>query len=526
MKQFKKAVREYKIRQRLTFVRVNSTPRKYGVRFQVSDCIFRITGSTHLNYVLAKTFVPQDTCTSTISGIDHPHATSAWVAGECLRLFARPEDTSTMLDSYRILPALSVELERTNPGSFVRVFRARELRPKGGDTPLVLVDGTHLRGKYHGVLLIACGVNGNNRLFTLAFAIVENENEDSWSWFLTLFKQKVMPSESYVITIYSDRQKGLMQAVPEVLSQAHHSYCMRHLTANFYSEFKDVLLKRLFWRAARTLRESVFKDTMDQIKARNENAHKWISAIPKESWASFYFTGDRYDVITTNRSKLLNAFSKNTRKLLIASLVEHTRWKTSDFSQKRRVYGDEWRTQLTNYAEKHIRLAKEESLSGLHVFEVADTVNQVCGISSCCRVFQTIGLPCGHAVTAIAITKEKNPYSFCKPCYKVDRYRQTYDEVLYPTLDRTQWQVPPEPFMQVIPPRPIRPPRRPRTRRTDRELQSGLHYKCSKCGQPGHNKRTCKETTIVAQLADHSAIGASTPIFKRSGVSCQAPFFS
>ncbi|XP_077237316.1 uncharacterized protein LOC143878991 [Tasmannia lanceolata] len=226
-----------------------------------------------------------------------------------------------------------------------------------------------------------------------------------------------MPSESYVITICSDRQKGLMQAVLEVLPQAHHSYSMRHLAANFYSEFKDVLLKRLFWRAARTLRESVFKDTMEQIKARNENAHKWISAIPKESWASFYFTGDRFDVITTNRSECFNAVLKNARKLPIASLVEHTRWKTSDFFQKRRVYGDEWRTQLTNNAEKHIRLAKEESLqyvayrAGLHIFEVRsvqiqDSVNSHLQTFSC-RVFQTIELPCGHAMAAIAITKEK-----------------------------------------------------------------------------------------------------------------------
>ncbi|XP_077232418.1 uncharacterized protein LOC143869743 [Tasmannia lanceolata] len=299
-----------------------------------------------------------------------------------------------------------------------------------------------------------------------------------------------MPSESYIITICSDRQKGLMQAVPEVLSQAHHSYYMRHLAANFYSEFKDVLLKRLFWRAARTLRESVFKDTIEQIKLRNENAHKWISAILKASWASFYFMGDRYVVITTNRMECFNAVLKNTRKLPIASLVEHTRWKTSNFFQKRRVYGDEWQTQLNNYAKKHIRLAKEESLqyvayrAGLHVFEVRsvqiqNSVNlhlQKCS----CRVFQTIGLPCRYAMSGIAITKEKNPYSFYKPCYKVDRYQQTYDEVLYPTLDRTQWQVPPEPFMQL-----------------------------------GHNKRTCKETPIVAQLADHSAIGASAPIFNR-----------
>ena len=54
--------------------------------------------------------------------------------------------------------------------------------------PLVLVDGTFLTGKYRGVLMIIVGVDPDNRLVPLAFALAEGENNDSWCWFLKLVK--------------------------------------------------------------------------------------------------------------------------------------------------------------------------------------------------------------------------------------------------------------------------------------------------------------------------------------------------
>ena len=43
--------------------------------------------------------------------------------------------------------------------------------------PLVLVDGTFLIGKYSGVLMIAVGVDPDNQLVPLAFALAEGEND-------------------------------------------------------------------------------------------------------------------------------------------------------------------------------------------------------------------------------------------------------------------------------------------------------------------------------------------------------------
>ena len=50
--------------------------------------------------------------------------------------------------------------------------------------PVLSIDGTFLLGKYKGTLLVAISCDADNALVPLAFALVERENRDSWSWFL------------------------------------------------------------------------------------------------------------------------------------------------------------------------------------------------------------------------------------------------------------------------------------------------------------------------------------------------------
>ncbi|KAL2326870.1 hypothetical protein Fmac_020297 [Flemingia macrophylla] len=47
--------------------------------------------------------------------------------------------------------------------------------------PLIQIDGTHLYGKYKGILLMATTQDDNNSILPLAFSIVEGETLDNWS---------------------------------------------------------------------------------------------------------------------------------------------------------------------------------------------------------------------------------------------------------------------------------------------------------------------------------------------------------
>ncbi|XP_020263435.1 uncharacterized protein LOC109839419 [Asparagus officinalis] len=99
-------------------------------------------------------------------------------------------------ESYQLLPHYLSAIMRKNPGTeynivskevapemerFIRVFWAFGSAIRGFSfcRPLLSIDGTHLYGKYKGVLLVATGVDANGGLFPIAFAVVEVEDTSS-----------------------------------------------------------------------------------------------------------------------------------------------------------------------------------------------------------------------------------------------------------------------------------------------------------------------------------------------------------
>ena len=50
--------------------------------------------------------------------------------------------------------------------------------------PVISIDGTHLYGKYQEKLLVAMATDANNKVFPLAFAVMDYESGSSWRWFL------------------------------------------------------------------------------------------------------------------------------------------------------------------------------------------------------------------------------------------------------------------------------------------------------------------------------------------------------
>ena len=58
--------------------------------------------------------------------------------------------------------------------------------------PVLCIDGTFLTGKYKGTILTAIGIDYNKQIVLIAFAFVENENTESWYWFLERLKIHVV----------------------------------------------------------------------------------------------------------------------------------------------------------------------------------------------------------------------------------------------------------------------------------------------------------------------------------------------
>ena len=77
---------------------------------------------------------------------------------------------------------------------------------------MIYIDGTFLTGRYKGQILTAIRVDCNNQIIPLAFAFVENENLDSWYWFLDRVKVHVVAVRPDVCLI-SDWHAGLLQSI-------------------------------------------------------------------------------------------------------------------------------------------------------------------------------------------------------------------------------------------------------------------------------------------------------------------------
>src|ERR1044072_5515540 len=92
--------------------------------------------------------------------------------------------------------------------------------------PMIQIDGTFLYGKYQGTLLISTTQYGNSNILPIAFAIVESENIDSWSWFLKTIRRHVTQKQE--ICLISDRHAGIKRAVADSADwkppNAYHVY--------------------------------------------------------------------------------------------------------------------------------------------------------------------------------------------------------------------------------------------------------------------------------------------------------------
>ena len=117
------------------------------------------------------------------------------------------------------------ELTRANPGSnifmrtienengdevFQRIYVCFEACKKGflsACRPLVGLDGCHLRGPLKGILITAVGLDPNDQIFSIAYAVVEIENKTTWKWFIRELKDDLRIIKPSGWTFITDKQK-------------------------------------------------------------------------------------------------------------------------------------------------------------------------------------------------------------------------------------------------------------------------------------------------------------------------------
>nr|XP_051197241.1 uncharacterized protein LOC127310625 [Lolium perenne] len=129
-----------------------------------------------------------------------------------------------------------LELLRSNPGSTVAVcldptnmhqnifqsfyvcFDALKKGFKAGCRRVIGLDGCFFKGAVKGELLCAIGRDANNQMYPVAWAVVEQETNETWAWFIgLLIKDLDIHSNGAGWVFISDQQKGLIKAMKDYL---------------------------------------------------------------------------------------------------------------------------------------------------------------------------------------------------------------------------------------------------------------------------------------------------------------------
>ncbi|KAJ0579877.1 putative transcription factor interactor and regulator CCHC(Zn) family [Helianthus annuus] len=428
----------------------------------------------------------------------------------------------TFEEGYRLLPAYCEQVRKCNPGSIASVFstgqdncfqrlfisyRASIVGFLNSCRPLLELDRAHLKGKYLGTLICASAVDADGGLFPLAFAVVDVESDENWMWFMSELRKLLGVNTDNMprLTILSERQRGMVEAVETHFPSAFHGFCLRYVSENFRDTFKNSKLVNIFWSAVYALTPVEFESKISEMLEVSQDVILWLQEFPPQLWAVAYFEGVRYGHFTLGVTELLYNWALEGHELPVVQLMEHIRHQLTTWFENRQNMGMMWNSIVVPSAEAKILEAVADArcyqvLRANEVeFEVVSTErtnivdirSRVCS----CRRWQIYGLPCAHAAAAL-ISSGKNAHVFADHCFKVESYRETYSQMIYPIPDKSLWKDVNEGAkgeMVIRPPKTRRPPGRPKKKvlRIESLKRPKRIVQCGRCHMLGHSQKKC-----------------------------------
>ncbi|XP_070020445.1 uncharacterized protein LOC142180943 [Nicotiana tabacum] len=421
-------------------------------------------------------------------------------------------------ESYAKLPSYLYMLMHSNPGSvvclrksdeehFMYAFVALYASIKGWEfcKPIVVVDGSFLKATYRGMLLTACSQDAGGKIFSLAYAIVDKENDASWGWFFERFKEALGDRDD--MCIVSDRNESIAKAASIVYPQVSHCVCIWHLWNNIKDRYKrsQEELREIFFATARAYTIQEFNHHMTEMEQIDGRVKDYLFDIWYHRWSRAHAKVNRTMTMTSNIAESLNSATKEARELPIQQLLEEIRKLINRWNYTNRNTAQATFTKLTF---KYNAILDENLDASQHMMVRPSTENLHSVIDNgrlfivclrertcSCRRFQLDQIPCPHA-WAVLRSKNLEGEDYCSMYYSNEYMLKAYDIPIYPLPDESTWTIPVEVLEQaVLPPVWNKMPGRPKKVRYKKVSESQAKRpksSCGQCGHESHNRRTCR----------------------------------
>ncbi|XP_038888768.1 uncharacterized protein LOC120078560 [Benincasa hispida] len=337
--------------------------------------------------------------------------------------------------------------------------------------PCIIVDGSHLKGKYKGAMLVVVSMDGNNQLYPLAYAIVDNETDQSWKWFMSNLKCSIGEPDNLVFV--SDRIVSIDNAIRAFFSTTFHGLCTWHIEQNLVTNFKDSTVVGIFRDAARTFHMKEFQKKWDELRSfRDGVVTKYLEDIglQRGMLQSWFYEWRNY---WASRMTLHSDYCK-TRL-------------TSEANKGRR-----YRVEHIDCYRVHVRDNRLDGIVNLHTKKCAY------------KEFDSLGILCSHAIVA---AKERNIliHSLCSQFYTVDSLMTAYAEPINPLGHISEWKRPSGYVEKIfLPPKFVPQAGRRRVRRIPSKGEFCRQMKCGWCGNYGHNHQNCTELLTTVRRVENA----------------------
>ncbi|GJV95689.1 hypothetical protein Tco_1547266 [Tanacetum coccineum] len=243
---------------------------------------------------------------------------------------------------YTMLRDYCLELRRANPDTTIKIEVERDsdtdlqtrvfkriyicLGPlkkgfKACGRDLLGLDGAFMKGPYPGQLLTTVGLDGNNGIYPLAYAIVEKETTCSWIWFLECLGDDLEMTRESNFTFIS-----ITIAMTNVSPCTEHKYCLRPIHENMKKQWNGQAYKELLWRCVAATTIPYFDKAIEELKQFNKQAFEWLAKIPAHSWSRSHFSGRaKSDILLNNLCEYFNGEILDARDAHIITDLEYIR---------------------------------------------------------------------------------------------------------------------------------------------------------------------------------------------------------
>ncbi|XP_024014196.1 uncharacterized protein LOC112088162 [Eutrema salsugineum] len=316
--------------------------------------------------------------------------------------------------------------------------------------PIFGVVGCFMKCTLKGQLLAAVGRDANNGMYPFAWAVVDVENEENWTWFFKLLKADFNLQEGQGYTIISDRQKGLLNAVQNVFPHIEHRMCARHIYGNLKKLFPNQSdMKALFWRVAESFTEPEYRANIESVKNYDIRLYEAMMEKNPQNCSLAYFSPAASCVdVHNNISESFNNAIDPARYMPMVEMLETIRRKTMVRIDQRMKEGLNHQGRFTVRAVEWIE-AEQKKLRYCVMVPGANARDEMpeSGVSysvnmrlkTCaCRRWDMSGLPCRHALRIIA-ERKLNHEDHISHWFLNSRQQQIYGYSINPVNGMLFW---------------------------------------------------------------------------------------